>query len=146
MKNSKKSKQRIQNQFGAFCTRVLKNETKYIRRELSNKAVKEKSFDDLSEKDLCELAVSDDYFNNEHSFDVKGKDVIVKGDMLAAALEKLPADKRDIILLSYFMEMTDREIARELDTVHQNVSKRRANILKLMRELMEKEGFEWPQM
>ncbi len=53
--------------------------------------------------------------------------------MLAAALEKLPADKRDIILLSYFMEMTDREIARELDTVHQNVSKRRVRILKLMR-------------
>ena len=37
--------------------------------------------------------------------------------MLAAALEKLSADKRDIILLSYFMEMTDRKIARELDTV-----------------------------
>ena len=65
--------------------------------------------------------------------------------MLAAALEKLPTDNRDIILLSYLMEMTDMEIARELDTVRQNVSKRRANILKLMRELMEKEGFEWPQ-
>ena len=146
MKNSKKSKQRIQNQFGAFCTRVLKNETKYIRRELSNNAVKEKSFDDLSEKNLYELAVYDDYFNNEHSFNVKGNDVIVKGDMLEAALEKLPTDKRDIILLSYFMEMTDREIARELDTVHQNVSKRRARILKLMRDYLEKEGFEWPQM
>ena len=97
-------------------------------------------------KDFYELAAYDNYFDNEHSFNVKGKDVIVKGDMLAAALEKLPTDKRDIILLSYFMEMTDREIARELDTVRQNVSKRRANILKLMHELMEKEGFEWPQM
>lgn len=66
--------------------------------------------------------------------------------MLASALEKLPADKRDIILLSYFMEMTDREIARELDTVHQNVSKRRVRILKLMRDYLEKEGFEWHQM
>ena len=43
MKNSKKSEQRIQNQFGAFCTRVLKNETRYIQRELGNKAIKEKS-------------------------------------------------------------------------------------------------------
>ena len=57
-------------------------------------------------------------------------------------LKNLPADKRDIILLSYFMEMTDREIARELDTAHQNVSKRRAHI----RDYLEKEGFEWPQM
>ena len=134
MKNSKKSEQRIQNQFGAFCTRVLKNETRYIQRELGNKAIREKSYDELSEND------------GEHSFDVQGKEIVVKGDMLAAALEKLPADKRDIILLSYFMEMTDREIARELDTVHQNVSKRRARILKLMRDYLEKEGFEWPQM
>lgn len=150
MKNSKKSEQRIQNQFGAFCTRVLKNETRYIQRELGNKAIKEKSYDELSEKDLYELAAYDSYFDGEHSFDVQGKEIVVKGDMLAAALaaafEKLPADKRNIILLSYFMEMTDREIARELDTVHQNVSKRRARILKLMRDYLEKEGFEWPQM
>lgn len=146
MKNSKKSEQRIQNQFGAFCTRVLKNETRYIQRELGNKAIKEKSYDELSEKDLYELAAYDNYFDNEHSFNVQGKEIVVKGDMLAADLEKLPADKRDIILLSYFMEMTDREIARELDTVHQNVSKRRARILKLMRDYLEKEGFEWPQM
>ena len=143
MKNSKNSEQRIQNQFGAFCTRVLKNETRYIQRE---KAIKEKSYDELSEKDLYELAAYDSYFDGEHSFDVQGKEIVVKGDMLAAALEKLPADKRDIILLSYFMEMTDREIARELDTVHQNVSKRRARILKLMRDYLEKEGFEWHQM
>ena len=84
--------------------------------------------------------------NRTPPFDVQGKEIVVKGDMLAATLEKLPADKRDIILLSYFMEMTDREIARELDTVHQNVSKRRARILKLMRDYLEKEGFEWPQM
>ena len=59
MKNSKKSEQRIQNQFGAFCTRVLKNETRYIQRELGNKAIKEKSYDELSEKDLYELAAYD---------------------------------------------------------------------------------------
>lgn len=60
-------------------------------------------------------------------------------------MEKLPADKRDVILLSYFLEMTDAEIGKELDTVRQNISKRRAYILKLMRKYLEKEGFEWPQ-
>ena len=28
--------QRIQNQFGAFCVRVLKNEARYIQRELAS--------------------------------------------------------------------------------------------------------------
>ena len=145
MKKSKSYEERIQNQFGGFCTRVLKNEAKYIYRELSNQAVKEKVFDELSDKELSELAVYDNYFNSEHVFNVHGKEVVVNGDLLAEALEKLPADKRDVILLSYFLEMTDAEIGKELDTVRQNISKRRAYILKLMRKYLEKEGFEWPQ-
>ena len=102
-------------------------------------------FDELSDKELSELAVYDNYFNSEHVFNVHGKEVVFNGDLLAEALEKLPADKRDVILLSYFLEMTDAEIGKELDTVRQNISKRRACILKLMREYLEKEGFEWPQ-
>ena len=102
-------------------------------------------FDELSDKELSELAVYDNYFKSEHVFNVHGKEVVVNGDLLAEALEKLPADKRDVILLSYFLEMTDAEIGKELDTVRQNISKRRAYILKLMRKYLEKEGFEWPQ-
>ena len=58
---SKSYEERIQNQFGGFCTRVLKNEAKYLYRELSNQAVKEKVFDELSDKELSELAVYDNY-------------------------------------------------------------------------------------
>ena len=43
MKKSKTYEERIQNRFGGFCTRVLKNEAKYIYRELSNKTMKEKA-------------------------------------------------------------------------------------------------------
>ena len=53
----------------------------------SDKAIKEKSYDELSEKDLYELAAYDNYFDGEPSFDVQGKEIVVKGDMLAAALE-----------------------------------------------------------
>ena len=102
-------------------------------------------FDELSDKELSELAVYDNYFNSEHVFNVHGKEVVVNGDLLAEALEKLPADKRDVILLSYFLEMTDAEIGKELDTVRQNISKRGAYIMKLMRKYLEKVGFEWPQ-
>lgn len=77
MKKSKSYEERIQNQFGGFCTRVLKNEAKYIYRELSNQAVKEKVFDELSDKELSELAVYDNYFNSEHVFNVHGKEVVV---------------------------------------------------------------------
>ena len=81
------------------------------------------------------MEVQDNYFHADHIFRVCGKDVVVSGDMLADALKQLPPEKRDIILLSYFLEMTDAEIGKELNTVR----------LALMREYLEKEGFEWPQ-
>ena len=145
MKKSRTYTERIQNQFGGFCVRVLKNEIRYIHREQSRTAAKEKSLDNLSEKELSELVLRDSYFHADHVFHVCGKDVVVIGDMLADALKQLPPEKRDIILLSYFLEMTDAEIGKELNTVRQNISKRRARILALMREYLEKEGFEWPQ-
>ena len=66
------------------------------------------------------------------------------GDLLAGALMQLPESKRDVILLSYFLGMTDREISDKLNIVRQTVSKRRLVTLKKLREYLVKEGFEWP--
>ena len=97
--------QRIQNQFGAFCVKVLKNEARYIQREYTRLRDQEKSL----------------------------------GELTASELE----GKRDVILLSYFLGMTDREISDKLNIVHQTVSKRRLTTLKELREYLMKEGFEW---
>ena len=85
----------------------------------------------------------DKHFMREHVFEVLGLPVIVTGDLLADALAQLPEGKRDVILLSYFLEMTDREISEKLNIVHQAVSKRRLVTLKELREYLMKEGFEW---
>ena len=55
---------------------------------------------------------------DEHVFEVQGLPVVVTGDLLADALAQLPEDKRDVILLSYFLGMTDREISEKLNVVH----------------------------
>ena len=73
-----------------------------------------------------------------------GYPIPVNDDRLAAALAKLLREKRDVILLSYFLGMTDREISEKLNIVHQTVSKRRLVTLKELREYLMKEGFEWP--
>mgnify|MGYP000046054735 FL=1 len=86
----------------------------------------------------------DKHFMSEHVFEVLGLPVVVTGDLLADALAQLPEGKRDVILLSYFLEMTDREISEKLNIVHQTVSKRRLVTLKELREYLMKEGFEWP--
>lgn len=142
MKDS--NEQRIQNQFGAFCTRVLKNEAKYIQREYNRRRDQEKSMEDLTASELEQAAMMDHYFMDEHVFVVQGLPVVVTGDLLAEALAHLPEDKRDVILLSYFLGLNDREISERLKVVRQTISKRRLVTLKELREYLMKEGFEWP--
>lgn len=134
---------RIQNQFGGFCTKVLKNEANRIHNEYARQRELEKSLDEMTQEELEKTAVMDKYFHDDHVFDVLGNQVIVAGDLLADAIAKLSARERDIILLSYFMGLTDREISEHLHVVRQAVSKRRASILRQLRKILEKEGFEW---
>mgnify|MGYP003302233947 FL=1 len=138
--------QRVQNQFGGFCTRVLKNEANRIHNEYARQRELEKSLDAVTPEELEQIAVMDQYFQDDHVFEVLGKQVVVTDDLLADAIAKLPDRKRDIILLTYFLGLTDREISKYLNIVHQTVSKNRIRILKELRETLEKEGFEWPEL
>ena len=135
--------QRIQKQFGSFCTTVLKNEALYIEREESRLKDREKSIDDLDTREIELISVSDKYFMDEHIFEVLGLPIVVTGDLLAEALARLPEEKRDVILLSYYLGMTDREIAKRMNVVRQTISKRRLVTLKELRKYLMKEGFEW---
>ena len=142
MKDS--NEQRIQNQFGAFCTRVLKNEARYIQREYARRREQEKPLDELTAFELEQTAAWDKYFMDEYVFEVQGLPVVVTGNLLAEAIAQLPEDKRDVILLSYFLGMSDREISERMNVVRQTISKRRLVTLKELREYLMKEGFEWP--
>lgn len=136
----------VQNQFGGFCTRVLKNEAARIHNEYARQRDREKSLGDLTPGELSQIATVDKPFEKEHIFEVLGKPVVVTGDLLAEAIAKLPEDKRDGILLSYFLGMSDLEISEQMNAVRQAISKRRAKTLKELREYLEKEGFEWPEI
>ena len=133
--------QRVQNQFGGFCNRVLKNEVNRIMNEYARQRDREKSLDALTPDELTQSASYDKYFQDEYVFEVLGRKIIVVGDLLAEALAQLPESKRDVILLSYFLGMTDIEISQRLNAVRSTISKRRNSILKELREYLEKEGF-----
>lgn len=136
--------QRIQNQFGGFCVKVLKNEARYIQREYARRREQEKSLDELTANELEQTASKDRYFNDEHVFEVMGIPVVVTGNLLADAIAQLPEEKRNVILLSYFLGMSDREISERMNVVRQTISKRRLVTLKELRKYLIKEGFEWP--
>lgn len=78
--------QRVQNQFGGFCTRVLKNEANRIHNEYARQREMEKSLDAVTPEELEQIAVMDQYFQDDHVFEVLGKQVVVTGDLLADAI------------------------------------------------------------
>jgi len=51
--------------------------------------------------------------------------------------KKLSEKKRDVILLSYFMDMSDAEIARKMNLVRSTVHEHRTRSLELMKKIME---------
>lgn len=137
------NERRIQNQFGGFCVRVLKNEAHNIYREQARLREREKSLDDLNASELEQTARLDRYFMGEHVFEVQGLPIVVTGDLLAEAIAHLPEDKRDVILLSYFLGLSDRKISEKIGINRQAVTRRRNKTLKELREYLAREGMEW---
>ena len=126
----------IRHTFDAFCKKVLRNEARDYLDELARQRNREISFSDLPVEVMEQLSVCDDYFADDRTFDVLGNTVQIASDELAEAIAALPKQKRDIILLSYFLDMPDGEIAKALNMVRSSVAYRRSATLKLLRELM----------
>lgn len=128
---------RIQHQFDALSKAVLKYGARDYHRRLKNRRAHEVTFSELSEQDLAKLSVTDEYFKDAFSFSVLGHDVSVTDEQLAEALQTLSEDRRDIILLAFFLGMNDREIAEQLNFVRRTVADRRAKALQEIKKIME---------
>ena len=122
--------------FDCFCKKVLRNEARDYLDELARKRKREICFSELPIEAMEQIAVCDAYFVEDKAFGVLEHTVYIDNDELAEAIAALPIDRRDIILLSYFLDMPDGEIAKMLNMVRSSVAYRRAATLKLLKELM----------
>ena len=112
-------------------------EAKSHRRTLAKRAAREVTFSDLSESELAQLFTTDEYESDYFRFQVSGFDVLVKNELLAEALNALPERKRDIILLSYFLDMSDAEIGELLNVVRTTVFRHRKSALAKIKQYLE---------
>lgn len=138
-------RERVETQLIAFCLRVIENEAKNIHRELNLRQSKFKSFSDLSEAEMNQLSTTDTYFLEDQTFWVVTNEnemikVVVVNSDLYDAMKRLPEDKLNIILHSYFLGKTDQQIADEIKAVQSTVCRRRQKILQLLKELIAEEG------
>lgn len=137
MKLSPSQMKTVRHQFDSLCRKVLREESRSIDKQLARRAEKEISFSGLSEQELGRLYAMDDYPSDSTYFDVLDYRIAIKDDRLAEALADLPGEKRDILLLSYFLDMNDREIAEALNMVQRTVQRRRTSSIQEIKIRME---------
>ena len=132
--------------FNGFCKKVLKNEAIDAIRENRTRSRREVTFSDLSPQEENQLYTCDQYFVNdeaEKSFFVAGREITAK--QLADALHSLPEEKRQAVLLYYFFDMTDVEIAELMKIPRSTVQFRRTSSFELLKKYLEENADEWDE-
>ena len=134
MSEPERSQWQIRCAFNGFCKRTLKNEAINAQRDIKKQQLYETTFSDLLPREEALLYTYDNYFANdvdEKSFCIAGKEITVK--LLLEALDCLSDEKRDAILLYYFLDMNDSEIAKIRNVSRSTVQYRRKRAFELLR-------------
>ena len=98
--------------FNGYCKRALKNEAINAHRDTKNQQQCFVTFSDLTAQEENQLYAYDEYFTDDEAdktFCAAGKTITAK--LIAEALRSLPEEKRNAVLLYYFFDMKDAEIA-----------------------------------
>ena len=127
----------VRHQFDSFCKKVLREESRDYERQLAHILEREITFSDLSESILSRIGVIDEYPSDHTYFDVLDYRVAVRNNQLAKALASLPSKKRDVVLLAFFLDMNDAEIAEKFNVVRTTIQRRRTSSLAELKSRLE---------
>nr|WP_244092509.1 sigma factor-like helix-turn-helix DNA-binding protein [Blautia schinkii] len=117
--SSFQDEQTVRHQFDSLCKLALKSEVINYEKHMAYRQKYEVMLSELSEKELSRLFIMDEHEMETHRFQVLGYDIEVKDALIAEALQTLTEKKRNVVLLSYFMDMSDADIAREMNLVYE---------------------------
>ncbi|MCR0609695.1 sigma-70 family RNA polymerase sigma factor [[Clostridium] innocuum] len=124
----------LQCRFDSCVKKVVRHVVKDYQIELKRRKNKEISFCELPDIMVESLAVWDDYDTDYTFFSVCGMDIKVFDDELAEALKSLSERNRENLLMYYFLEMSDTEIAKAQNISRSGVFQNRRNSLEQMRK------------
>jgi RNA polymerase sigma factor (sigma-70 family) len=134
---SKSYEDMIRIQFDSFCRKILREELIDYMRHQKYRLEHEVSIAEILHSEIGTIGVCDEYPSEYFYFKVKECDVRIENALLAKALMSLSEEKRQIVLLSYFFNMSDQKIADDFNAVRRTIQYKRTTSLKEMKRLME---------
>ena len=105
-------KEAIRLQFNALMMLTIKGTLKQKRKQLSKRSRHEILFCEMNEIEMNPPTTIDEHFFDMTIFQVLNFTVYVSDEKIGTALCKLSARQREFILLYYFQDMNDKEIAK----------------------------------
>ncbi|MGF1946552.1 RNA polymerase sigma factor [Enterococcus gallinarum] len=101
----------IRHAFDSFCKKVVRNEALNIQKKYARFRQREISMEILEHEGLgTEFYYSEPDMNSSEIFIVLGIKIFISNEELANAIAALPSVRQEIILMSFFIGLNDREI------------------------------------
>lgn len=119
----------IRLQFDSLIKLVIRRKIISYYRELTRRSKHEKLFCDISEFELTQSRINDQYPHEYIDFYVLGFVIHISNEQLGNALKKLSERQRNVILMFYFLDMSDVEIAKLIQISRSAVYRNRKNAL-----------------
>ena len=145
MNEPERTEWQIRCAFNGFCKRTLKNESINAHRDIRKRQEHEINFSDLTPKEENQLYTREDFFvgsEEEQTFFAGGKEWDAK--TIADAIHSLPEEKRRAVLLYYFFDMSDAEIAALYQIPRSTVQYRRTSSFELLKRYLEEHAYNYP--
>ena len=139
MNLSPTEEKRIRKQFDCYVKKVLRGEANSYLKEIAARAKREINFSELPDAELEKLLAIDDHQNDDEHYNVNGFDIAVQNYLLIEALNALPDCNRNAILLAYFLEMSDSEIAAVLKNNRKTIYHNRINGFEMLKKILKEE-------
>lgn len=126
--------------FDSYCKTTINRSILKGRMEKSKRASREFSITALTDAVLYRLcdgtAPVEDAVQESVTFHVQEFRIDVRDLELGQALSFLPPQKRDVVLLYYFADMSDVEIARRLGVGKSTVQRRRVDAMNRLKDFL----------
>lgn len=132
-----KKQEIISRKFDSYIRKNLKGEARSYNEAMYKRAEKEILFSEMNDVSLSRLYTLDEYDSDFTIFCALGFNIRIKNELLAEALMFLPDNIRSIILMSFFLDMSDSDIGKLQNIVRSTVFRNRKKALKEIKNYME---------
>lgn len=132
----------IEHQFDSFCKIVIRNYVRDIYDKMKTQKKHLVSLESLTQSELEQLSITDIYDSDYFKIAVYNFEVHIADVLIAQAITSLNKRKQEIILLSFFLDMSNVDIANLLNLTESTVHYHKENALKELKKYLEEHTYE----